>query len=333
MRTSSIGVWALVAINLACSSEDPVDENPTDAGVTLDATASDRGVGADLGPGPTDSGVVDRDSGPGDSGATPVCGNNAIEVGEACDDGNTNGGDGCSASCTTEGGALGCRSVVISAGEDGNEPDNSAYLNTALNPNNDISEFLNAGGWNPGGPLILCASAVSGGKATLTLQADVTVAISLPLNNCLCRQYVAAGSEGSLYCQAGPAPLDFIATTDSMGAGAAGVTTLQAGVATVRGEGDLRMTFQSRAADLEAGVADCTPAACAAAVAAEALEPVEYTTGMATSEVTNARQGGTAIVSTSGRPFDDDPNDGTPDCEDWTRPGPLGVLAGGASFD
>jgi len=32
----------------------------------------------------------------------PVCGNGTIEFGEQCDDGNTAGGDGCSASCTTE---------------------------------------------------------------------------------------------------------------------------------------------------------------------------------------------------------------------------------------
>lgn len=34
----------------------------------------------------------------------PVCGNNILETGEACDDGNLAGGDGCSATCTTEGG-------------------------------------------------------------------------------------------------------------------------------------------------------------------------------------------------------------------------------------
>jgi cysteine-rich repeat protein len=34
----------------------------------------------------------------------PVCGNSIIETGEECDDGNTISGDGCSASCQTEGG-------------------------------------------------------------------------------------------------------------------------------------------------------------------------------------------------------------------------------------
>jgi len=32
----------------------------------------------------------------------PVCGNEIIEAGETCDDGNTTGGDGCSATCQTE---------------------------------------------------------------------------------------------------------------------------------------------------------------------------------------------------------------------------------------
>ena len=34
----------------------------------------------------------------------PICGNGVIEVGETCDDGNTNNGDGCSNTCQTEGG-------------------------------------------------------------------------------------------------------------------------------------------------------------------------------------------------------------------------------------
>ena len=32
-----------------------------------------------------------------------VCGNSTLDVGEACDDGNTLNGDGCSAACTIEG--------------------------------------------------------------------------------------------------------------------------------------------------------------------------------------------------------------------------------------
>ncbi|MCA9546925.1 MAG: hypothetical protein KC613_21110, partial [Myxococcales bacterium] len=32
----------------------------------------------------------------------PVCGNGAVEAGEACDDGNLDAGDGCAADCTVE---------------------------------------------------------------------------------------------------------------------------------------------------------------------------------------------------------------------------------------
>lgn len=315
---------------LAAACGESGTDTATDAGNTNDAGRVDSGTPD--GGNANDSGTP-TDSGPTDTGAAPVCGNNVIESGEGCDDGNLTAGDGCDSSCDPEGSVIGCRSMAISTGEDGNDPDDSAYLNTALNPNTDISEFLTAGGWSASGPLVLCAGALANGKAPLTLQGDVTVAISLPLNNCLCRQYVAAGTEGSLYCEAGAAPLDFKATADSMGDGAAGPFVVQNGAGTVRGEGDLRITFMSRAANLEVGRADCTPAACATAVAGIAAEPLEYGTGMATSEVTNARQGGVATISTQGAPFDDDPNDGTPDCEDWTQPGALGVLAGGASFD
>lgn len=39
---------------------------------------------------------------PDEPGTVPVCGNEMIEEGEACDDGNTANGDGCSSSCTVE---------------------------------------------------------------------------------------------------------------------------------------------------------------------------------------------------------------------------------------
>jgi cysteine-rich repeat protein len=48
--------------------------------------------------------VSDIAGGPGgvDNTQTPSCGNGVIDPGEACDDGNTNNGDGCSSSCTIE---------------------------------------------------------------------------------------------------------------------------------------------------------------------------------------------------------------------------------------
>lgn len=49
-----------------------------------------------------------------------VCGNNTIETGEACDDGNTNNGDGCSNICLNEGSSAGpfCGNDQIEIGED-----------------------------------------------------------------------------------------------------------------------------------------------------------------------------------------------------------------------
>jgi cysteine-rich repeat protein len=46
--------------------------------------------------------------------AIPVCGNSAIEIGETCDDGNTMGGDGCSATCNVEI----CGNGVLDVGEE-----------------------------------------------------------------------------------------------------------------------------------------------------------------------------------------------------------------------
>jgi len=40
--------------------------------------------------------------GGGGGGGTPVCGNNTVETGEQCDDGNTTAGDGCSGTCQVE---------------------------------------------------------------------------------------------------------------------------------------------------------------------------------------------------------------------------------------
>ncbi|MCB9506749.1 MAG: hypothetical protein H6697_03660, partial [Myxococcales bacterium] len=48
---------------------------------------------------------------------TPGCGNGFVEAGEACDDGNTADGDGCSATCELEGGGA-CGDGTVDAGED-----------------------------------------------------------------------------------------------------------------------------------------------------------------------------------------------------------------------
>src|SRR5699024_11837435 len=46
----------------------------------------------------------DKNPDPPPGGSDPVCGNGIVEDGEACDDGNTTSGDGCSSSCELEDG-------------------------------------------------------------------------------------------------------------------------------------------------------------------------------------------------------------------------------------
>lgn len=242
------------------------------------------------------------------------------------------GGGGEIADDDDDGGSgLGCRDVTISSGVDGNAAGNSAYY-TSFIGGTDFSEFLGAGGFAEE-TVTLCAGVVSsGGEAALTLEADATEAISLPANNCLCRQFLAAGSSGTLYCSASTDPLDFTSTQDSMGAGAATAAALVEGGA-VTGEGHVRITFSSKTTGIDAAPAACTVAACAAALSGITAEDVLYTTGTATSEFTNATQGGTKTASATGHPFDDDPSDGTADCEDWLTASGTGALAGAPEHD
>lgn len=219
--------------------------------------------------------------------------------------------------------SIGCRDVSISSGKDGTGDGKSVFYTTAIG--GDLSEFLDAGGWVTRDPLRLCAGEPVANKAPVTLASDVTVAISLPQGNCLCRQYVAAGTTGSLYCGANSDLLDFRSGMDSNAnsAGAAKTFTEEAGTAI--GEGALKIRFMSRAFNLESGT--CTIDACDAALAGQTPAEINYTSGKATAEVTDSRQGGTVGVNVTGNAFDSTPNDGTADCEEWTS-GTVGSLAG-----
>lgn len=230
-------------------------------------------------------------------------------------------------------GELGCRDIQVSVGIDGNGPDASAYYTSAIGAGTDTSEFINAGGWQVGGPLSLCGGQLTGGSAPLTLANDVTFAISLPLNNCLCRDYLASGTTGTVYCGASSDAPDLTVTLDSNAGAAAGAPqVVESG--TVTDEGTVVVTFQGRAANIDADAASCTPQACATALASASVGAITYSTGTVTSEFTNTVQGGDVQISATGMPFDDDPSDGTPDCEDWTDSAtPLGALAGAAEHD
>ena len=58
----------------------------------------------DVGSSPLDAGAPVNDLGSpvNDAGAVAVCGNQVVEGGEVCDDGNTESGDGCTANCALE---------------------------------------------------------------------------------------------------------------------------------------------------------------------------------------------------------------------------------------
>lgn len=232
--------------------------------------------------------------------------------------------DGASPTPTLSENAIGCRDVTISSGKDGTGDGRSVFYTTAIG--GDLSEFLDAGGWVTRDPLRLCAGEPVANEAPVTLASDVTVAISLPQGNCLCRQYVAAGTSGSLYCGASSDLLDFRSSMDSnaTSAGAAATMTEEAG--TVIGEGALKVRFMARGLPLESG--SCTVEACETALSGQTPREIFYTSGKATSEVTDSRQGGTVGVNVTGTAFDATPDDGVADCEEWTS-GTVGALAGG----
>ncbi len=75
----------LMGLLLACPAKEPAP-TPIDAGATVDASL------------PHDA------SSPIDTG--PVCGDGQKQANEACDDGNTNAGDGCNPSCALEAGQI-----------------------------------------------------------------------------------------------------------------------------------------------------------------------------------------------------------------------------------
>lgn len=87
-----------------------------------------------------------------------VCGNGIVDVGEECDDNNTTGGDGCSAMCTVEE----CGNGVLDVGEqcdDSNTTDGDGCSSTCQNE-------------NAGGKVTLCHK----GKKTLSVSANAVPA-------------------------------------------------------------------------------------------------------------------------------------------------------------
>lgn len=90
----------------AATSVDPQTSGSSDVGTSGSSDVGSSGSG------------VDTD--------VPLCGNDVVELGEECDDGNTNDEDGCSALCAVEMQVGICGSGVVEPGEECDEgPDNS----------------------------------------------------------------------------------------------------------------------------------------------------------------------------------------------------------------
>lgn len=108
---NSSGDGGIAADGEVSSAEDV--ENSSDL---EDRTDTDRFVGDASADGDTDSGELDggdeeatdgEDDDIGEDGRAAVCGDGVVEGGEACDDGNTQSGDYCSADCSTVTGECG----------------------------------------------------------------------------------------------------------------------------------------------------------------------------------------------------------------------------------
>ena len=232
-----------------------------------------------------------------------TCGNGVIDAvtGEACDDGNVAGGDGCDAGCQPEvcalasAPALGTRtfSVVSSS---------SGLFNSLVGLGTPVGTITAP-------PMALTASATdAGGSATVTLDADVIVTIDVALGGqTQCFKFLA-GSAGALHCCGGHAV--GISNTRDSNTGGLPATGGQSNGPAVQlsgvgagGIGDLLMAFQVRQAAGPVGF-DCSTATYGG------ISTQFWTTGTATGRVLRPAQGGPTLeFAGTGQPFE---------CAGWT---------------
>ena len=232
-------------------------------------------------------------------------------TGEACDDGNTDAGDGCDASCQFEScsffnvGALGSRTFSIDAIASG--------------------QFLSVFGlgvpvanitFTSGDFDFIASPTDAGGTSAVTLSSDVIVAhTNVQFSQCI--KYEAAGTTGELHCCGGHA-VGVSRTRDSNAGGSGGngptVTLTEVGGG---GPGDLLMAFQISTAGAPSG----SPEDCATASYGSSFTQF-WTTGTATGRVVRAEpfdpNDPTLEFSTSGQAFD---------CSTWTTTDDVGALA------
>ena len=136
------------------STATPTTTDAQDTTLTPSGTATTTPISAsssDTGPGPTDATLTtadDQTTGSSTSTADPsttdtsastsettapsTCGDGAVDVGEQCDDGNTNDQDGCTNQCLTASCGDGLTFLGVEACDDGNLDDTDACLSTCV---------------------------------------------------------------------------------------------------------------------------------------------------------------------------------------------------------
>lgn len=243
-----------------------------------------------------------------------TCGNGVIDdhVGEACDDGNVLGGDGCDSSCQFEacsfasGPALGTRTFSVNSATSG-LANSILGLGTQLGTINVTS-----------GPFSLTAGATdAGGSAPVTLDSDVIVQIDIPLGNQVqCLKFLAAGSTGDLHCCGGHAVgMSFTRDSNTGGlpptGGQNNGPAIRLGGIGMGGRGDLLMAFQVQESGGPLGF-NCLTASYGPPTTQH------WTTGTATARVLRPLQGGPVFeFSATGAPFE---------CSAWTSENGPGTL-------
>jgi hypothetical protein len=161
------------------------------------------------------------------------------------------------------------------------------------------------------------------GKADLVLLEPVILGAQLPAavgegRVCL-RLEQDPNTIGEVDCDGGT-NYDVSLTIDSGGTGAAGPPSLTVGSGTGdsgAGAGVLRVLLYGATTDN-----DATP--CSAASYVTPPTRTAITTAVATSEITNTRQGGTVTVSLTGKPYS---------CAPWAADGPASIAMPNVSLD
>jgi cysteine-rich repeat protein len=127
-------------IDISDDARDRGDGEVPDVPDGSDADADDGDTGPECGDGIVE-GIEQCDQGPANSDTAPgacrtscrwfFCGDDVVDPGEACDDGNTVGGDGCEADCSL----ITCGDGVVQGTEvcdDGNSDNSDACLSTCV---------------------------------------------------------------------------------------------------------------------------------------------------------------------------------------------------------